>query len=88
MKSHLSIWYSAVALVLSVSSVSAHAMLVHANPPAGAVIAGSPPQVTLEFSEELEPSFSTVSVVDVAGKSVSSGATQFAGARRRKIGKA
>ena len=50
--------------------VEAHAFLDHADPRVGAVVHTSPAQVQLWFSEELEPAFSSVQVVDASGKRV------------------
>ena len=57
----------------------AHAMLEHANPGAGAVLSAAPKEVALDFSEALEPMFSTVTVADSAGHSVAAAASQATG---------
>lgn len=59
---------------------SAHALLVHAEPGAAAVLKSAPREVRLEYSEQLEPSFSSVSVTDAGGRSVEDGAAKAAGA--------
>lgn len=43
---------------------SAHAFLDHATPAVGSTVHGSPPRVELWFTQELEPAFSTVRVLD------------------------
>ncbi|MBK9710411.1 MAG: CopD family protein [Kouleothrix sp.] len=43
---------------------AAHANLVRSTPEAGATLDASPPSLLLEFSEELDPSFSRVQLVD------------------------
>lgn len=48
----------------------AHAFLDHATPAVGSAIHGSPAQVRLWFTQELEPAFSTVRVQDGAGRRV------------------
>jgi methionine-rich copper-binding protein CopC len=48
----------------------AHAFLDHAAPAVGSVIHGSPAQVRLWFTQELEPAFSTVQVKDRDGRQV------------------
>ena len=65
-----------VALALS-SPVLSHAMLDRASPSVGGKVKGSPPRLELWFSEELEPAFSTVKVVDNAGKQVDKGDKTF-----------
>ena len=69
----------AVAFALTVAAASAHAMLEHAVPAAGATLAKSPGTLTLQFSEALEPAFSSVAVTDDAGRSVSAGAPSASG---------
>jgi copper transport protein len=61
------IWSVTVVLILSacaVISVSAHALLVRSVPAANAVLEQPPVQVELYFSEPLEPTLSSISVVD------------------------
>jgi copper resistance protein C len=54
----------------------AHAFLDHAQPRVGAALAAAPTDVKLWFTEKLEPAFSTVSVLDAAGKRVDGGHPQ------------
>ncbi len=62
---------SAVLLIVVVScDAGAHAFLDHAAPAVGSVVHGSPAEVRLWFTEELEPAFSTVRVLDPRGKQV------------------
>ncbi|HUH94704.1 MAG TPA: CopD family protein [Casimicrobiaceae bacterium] len=49
---------------------SAHAFLDHASPRVGSTVHGSPPDVRLWFTQELEPAFSTLSVQDAGGHGV------------------
>src|SRR3954452_604081 len=51
----------------------AHAHLAPANPAAGAIVASAPSEVTLAFTQKLEPKFSTVVVRDAGGKQVDKG---------------
>jgi methionine-rich copper-binding protein CopC len=48
----------------------AHAFLDRAVPAVGSKVHGQPAQVRLRFSQPLEPAFSTIRVVDAAGKQV------------------
>jgi copper transport protein len=58
---------------LAVSSVSAHAVLLRSNPQANAVLDKPPVQVELFFSESLEPTLSTINVIDSNNLSVDAG---------------
>ena len=57
---------------------SAHALLDHAKPGAGAVLHAPPASVTLLFSDDLDPE-STVAVVDASGHSVAAGRVTVSG---------
>jgi copper resistance protein C len=60
-----------LALLLLGGAVSfAHAQLTRASPPPGGNIASAPNEVTVNFSEQLEPAFSTIVVRDSVGKQV------------------
>jgi methionine-rich copper-binding protein CopC len=71
----------AAAQALTASAASAHAMLEHALPAAGTTLAKSPGTLTLQFSENLEPAFSSIAVTDDAGRSVTAGASSAGGSR-------
>ncbi|HEY8475232.1 MAG TPA: copper resistance CopC family protein, partial [Chloroflexota bacterium] len=53
-----------VGLVAHPAPAHAHANLVQSDPPAGAVLPEAPRRVTLFFSEEVEPGFSSIVVYD------------------------
>lgn len=55
---------------LGASDALAHAFLDHARPAVGSTVHGSPPQLKLWFTQQLEPAFSTVQVLDRSGKRV------------------
>jgi len=65
-----------VGLVAVLSSLSltvpaqAHAFLDHAAPAVGSKVHGSPLEVRLWFSQDLEPAFSTIRVFNEAGAQV------------------
>ena len=63
---------TACALVLP-SAASAHAFLDHAAPAVGSTVHASPAQAKLWFTQELEPAFSTVQVLDRNGKRLDKG---------------
>jgi copper resistance protein C len=48
----------------------AHAFLDHASPRVGSTVARSPERVSVWLTEELEPAFSTLRVMDAQGKRV------------------
>ncbi len=49
----------------------AHAFLQHASPAAGDTLAAAPTQITLPFTEQLEPSLSGASLTDANGRDMS-----------------
>ena len=70
--------WCAIGLVLALTAspvALAHAFLDHATPAVGSHVRGSPQAVTLWFTEELEPAFSSIKVLDASGKQVDRGDT-------------
>ena len=61
------------------STVSAHAMLDHADPRVGNKVASPPHQLTLWFTQKLEPAFSSVTVTNANGERVDSGKPRVSG---------
>jgi methionine-rich copper-binding protein CopC len=62
---------AALLAILSCPAVAlAHGFLDHAVPAVGGRVHTSPPEVRLQFSQALEPAFSTVRVFDAGGKQV------------------
>jgi hypothetical protein len=61
------------ALLLLRSVASAHAFLDHAAPAVGSTVHGSPSSIKLWFTQPLEPAFTTIKVLDQAGKQVDNG---------------
>ncbi len=66
-------------LMLATSEASAHAFLDHAEPRVGNKVANPPHEVTLWFTQKLEPAFSTVTVTNPAGERVDTGKTRVSG---------
>jgi copper resistance protein C len=66
-------------LWLAPSVVSAHAMLDHADPRVGNKVASPPHQLTLWFTQKLEPAFSSVTVTNANGERVDSGKPRVSG---------
>lgn len=55
------------------AGVQAHAFLDHAEPRVGSVVKVAPAELKLWFTEEIEPAFSSMKVLDAAGKRVDKG---------------
>jgi methionine-rich copper-binding protein CopC len=66
-------------LWLVTSEASAHAFLDHAEPRVGNTVATAPREVTLWFTQKLEPAFSTITVTNTAGQRVDTGKTRVSG---------
>jgi methionine-rich copper-binding protein CopC len=66
-------------LWLVTGEASAHAFLDHAQPRVGNTVATAPREVTLWFTQKLEPAFSSVTVTNAAGQRVDTGKTRVSG---------
>jgi copper resistance protein C len=64
---------------LATSAAQAHAFLDHASPLVGSTVASAPGEVVLTFTQNLEASFSTVSVTGPGGARVDAGKPQVSG---------
>jgi methionine-rich copper-binding protein CopC len=73
-------------LVGSATAVQAHAMLDHASPAVGSTVGSSPSQVTLYFTQALEPKFSGAEVRNAAGARVDHGKSVSGNAMRLSVG--
>lgn len=60
-------------------AANAHAFLDHAEPRVGNAVATAPHEVTLWFTQKLEPAFSKVTVTDSSGQQVVSGNASISG---------
>jgi len=60
-------------LLLAALPALAHAMLERASPAVGGTIKSAPREITLRFTEKLEPAFSTVAVSAQSGERVDAG---------------
>ena len=80
MKRPLSVLLVIASALMLVSIAGAHAFLDHATPAVGSVVHGAPAQVRLWFTQELEPAFSSVRVLDRSGKQVDKRDIQLDGA--------
>ncbi|MGA9089378.1 MAG: copper resistance CopC family protein [Bradyrhizobium sp.] len=68
-------------LLLATGEAAAHAMLDHADPRVGNKVATAPHEVTLWFTQKLEPAFSTITVTNSAGQRVDTGKTRVSGSQ-------
>jgi copper resistance protein C len=66
-------------LLFATGEASAHAFLDRAEPRVGNKVAAPPREVTLWFTQKLEPAFSTVTVTNAAGERVDTGKTRVSG---------
>ena len=66
-------------LFLATGEASAHAFLDHAEPRVGNKVATAPREVTLWFTQKLEPAFSSITVTNSAGQRVDTGKTRVSG---------
>jgi putative copper resistance protein D len=64
---------AALLIVLSGTAVEAHAFLDHAEPRVGSTVPTAPRELSLSFTQKLEPAFSSVEVSDANGKRVELG---------------
>ncbi|MGA7389830.1 MAG: copper resistance protein CopC [Pseudolabrys sp.] len=71
--------------LLPAAPTLAHAMLDHANPRVGSSQPTGPREVTLWFTQNLEPAFSTIEVRNETGAVVSSGKAQVDRADRTQL---
>ena len=62
-----------------VTPAFAHAFLQHANPGAGETLAIAPREISLQFTEKLEPIFSGAEVADASGHDVEAAHTAING---------
>src|ERR1043166_1109197 len=68
-------------LLLAAGEASAHATLDRAEPRVGNKVASPPRQVTLWFTQKLEPAFSSITVTNPAGERVDTGKARVSGSQ-------
>jgi copper resistance protein C len=66
-------------LLLATGEAAAHVFLDHAEPRVGNKVATAPREVTLWFTQKLEPAFSTITVTNPAGQRIDTGKTRVSG---------
>lgn len=62
---------------LCATGAQAHAFLDHASPAVGGTVQTAPSELTLWFTQNLEPAFTTVEVLDSSGARVDDGKPQI-----------
>jgi len=65
-----------IAFALAPSGAGAHAFLDHAAPAVGSTLRAAPTEVSIWFTQQLEPAFSGAEVADGTGKRVDTGSTR------------
>jgi methionine-rich copper-binding protein CopC len=75
----LAIVVSLFFVALGISGAQAHAFLDHASPLVGSTVRTAPHQLTLSFTQNLEPAFSTVQVTGPNGARVDEGRPRISG---------
>ena len=75
------IWTAVLVLSLVTTEARAHAFLDRAEPKVGNTVASPPREVTLYFTQKLEPAFSTISVTNAAGQRIDSGKARVSGSQ-------
>src|SRR5215471_9030031 len=68
------------------TAAGAHAMLDHASPAVGSTVGSSPGQVTLYFTQALEPKFSGAEVRNASGARVDKGKSISGNVMRISVG--
>ncbi len=71
----------AMRLLLATGEANAHAFLDHAEPRVGNRVDTAPRQVTLWFTQKLEPAFSTMTVTNAAGQRVDASKPRVSGSQ-------
>ncbi|OKO68184.1 copper resistance CopC family protein [Bradyrhizobium sp. NAS96.2] len=73
------IWIIALLLSLATGKADAHAFLDRAEPRVGNKVPSPPREVTLYFTQKLEPAFSSVTVTGPSGQRVDAGKARVNG---------
>ena len=68
---------------LGAAGAHTHAFLDHASPLVGGTVRAAPHEVSLWFTQNLEPAFSSVQVTDAKGARVDQGKAQVSGSTMR-----
>jgi copper resistance protein C len=68
-----------LSLAFGATGAQAHAFLDHASPLVGSTVPTAPSELTLSFTQNLEPAFSNVQVTGPSGARVDQGKPQISG---------
>ncbi|WP_322012839.1 copper resistance protein CopC [Paraburkholderia sp. J12] len=63
----------------------AHAYPTHQAPSAGATVPATQKDVAIDFDDEIEPAFSSITVTDAQGKAVTSGKAEVDGSNKKHM---
>lgn len=74
-----SIGLALLLLLFATGAASAHAFLDRAEPRVGNKVSAPPREVTLWFTQKLEPAFSSTRVTNAAGERIDTGKTRVSG---------
>jgi hypothetical protein len=80
-----SVWLSLLAMLCLASPASAHAFLERATPPVGGEVLASPPELSITFTEGVEPLFSTIELQNASGATVAIGKLHTATDDNRRL---
>jgi len=72
---------AALVALLANGPAQAHAFLDHSEPKVGNKVTAPPREVTLWFTQKLEPAFSRVTVTNAAGERIDSGKPRVSGSQ-------
>ena len=68
-------------LAFATGTAQAHALLDHAEPRVGNTVAKLPAEVSLWFTQNIEPAFSGITVTNAAGERVDTGKARVSGSQ-------
>ena len=74
-----------LAMLAQASPVFAHAFLERASPPVGSELAAAPPELSITFTEGVEPLFSTIEVHGANGAAIATGKPHVAPGSNRRL---
>jgi copper resistance protein C len=74
-----------LAMLVQTSPVFAHAFLERASPPVGSELAAPPPELSITYTEGVEPLFSTIEVHGANGDAIATGKPHVAQDSNRRL---
>jgi methionine-rich copper-binding protein CopC len=74
-----------LAMLVQASPAFAHAFLERASPPVGSELATAPPELSITFTEGVEPLFSTIQVHGANGAAIATGTPHVAPDSNRRL---